>query len=109
MNGFARAWHRWMHTPAPVENSRRGRSRAESYGAELRLDHLASSIYGLGLAFQEGRKWDFEAIAADRLRELHEAETELDGVQIPADRRATFDRWIDATRNLLHAVSGCAG
>jgi hypothetical protein len=98
-----------MHTPAPVQNGRAGRSREGTYGAELRLDRLNGSIYGLGVAFRERRKWDFEAIAADCLRALHEAEGELEQLALAADRRAAFDRWFDASRNLLHAVAGHAG
>jgi hypothetical protein len=97
-----------MHTPAPIRLAR-GKPSPESHGTELRLERLNGSIYGLGVAFRERRRWDFEAIAADCLRALHEAEAELEALELAAERRAAFDRWIDASRSLLYAVAAARG
>jgi hypothetical protein len=102
---FTRAWQRWMHTPAPVANARQRRSGAATYEAELVMDQLASHVYSLGLSFQAGERLDYETAAADRLRNLHGAETLLDEAGLPAPRRAPFDRWTDATRAVLHAIA----
>jgi hypothetical protein len=102
---FARAWQRWMHTPAPVGNARQRRHEAPTYEAELVMDQLASHVYSLGLSLQAGERMDYETAAADRLRNLHGAEALLDDARLPALRRAPFDQWADATRALLHAVA----
>jgi hypothetical protein len=103
--GFAWAWRRWMHTRAPTENARGRRAQAPTYEAELVIDHLASHVYSLGLCMQRGERMDYEAAAADRLRNLHGAEGLLADVALPPARQAEFDRWIDATRALLHTLA----
>ena len=102
---FEQAWRAWMHTPAPVENARRRNAQAPAYEAELVMDQLASHVYSLGLSLQAGERLDYEAVAADRLRNLHGAETLLDDVTLTESRRRPYLRWVEATRALLHAIA----
>jgi hypothetical protein len=104
-DAFGQAWRAWMHTPAPVEHARRRDTRAPAYEAELVMDQLASHVYSLGLSLQAGERLDYEAVAADRLRNLHGAETLLDDANLTESRRRPYLAWIEATRVLLHAVA----
>ncbi|HET6764577.1 MAG TPA: hypothetical protein VFH27_12925 [Longimicrobiaceae bacterium] len=104
-DAFEPAWRAWMHTPAPVASARRGDARAPAYEAELVMDQLASHVYSLGLAFQAGERLDYEAVAADRLRNLHGAETLLDEADLTESRRRPYLRWMEATRALLHVIA----
>ena len=79
--------------PAHAGAFRRGRVAVEE-----RYERIAEGVTELARAAMGSRQWDYSALAADQLAELHAAEVSLDARSGDAAAHRAF---IDATRSLL--------
>ncbi len=102
-SAFVRAWYAWRRTPLPVDDFLARRGRAPEHDIQLELDHLASSLYALGMAAMEGRARDFGALCDSRRETLREAEGLLEALS--PDARAPYRTWMDQSRALLDALA----
>ena len=100
---FIRAWRAWNRTDPPTENFRLGRSRAATYGVELDLDHLVTSIYATIQGFFDRRPWDHRRRLGDYLEELHRMEAELASLTEAEAQAHRIRDFILATRSVLHS------
>lgn len=100
---FMHAWRAWQRSDLPTENFRLGRSKAATYGVELDLDHLVTSVHATVQGYFDLRTWDHTRRLGDYLEELHRLEAEL--ASLP-ETEAQCDRiraFIQATRSVLHS------
>ena len=92
---YSRAWFEWRCAPLPPE---------DGTSARLDLDHLARYVAGIAQGVEISSDGGFSTIAADQLAKLHAIEAVVD-VEIPAERRTTYDQYIAATRRLLRELA----
>ncbi len=94
---FLNAWRAWQRVPVPLAPAAVGGRRGAA--EEARYERVAAGITELAHAAMGSRQWDYCALAADQLSELHAAEVALDDV---ADAEAAPARaFIAATRAML--------
>jgi hypothetical protein len=99
-------WTEWNATPLPVDNFLSGDVRALTYGIECDLDHHASYVIALIDEFQAGNpRWEFQTLATTKRAELHELKERIRALELPEHVAAAFERYTDATDQLLLAVS----
>jgi hypothetical protein len=98
---LVRAWDDWLRVPAPVANARTHRHSAPAYRVEVKLDRVASHACSLVQGALARQPWDYGALAADGLEELHYVELQLDACDLTRAERAPYERYIAAARALL--------
>jgi hypothetical protein len=95
---FLNAWREWQRVPIPMAPAHAGASRRGLMTVEERYERIAAGITELAHAAMGSRQWDYSALAADQLAELHAAEVAIDGRTGDLDAHHAF---IAATRSLL--------
>lgn len=81
--GFVNTWRRWQHSQLPTLNFRQNRTKAPTYGIELRLDHLASDLHSIGLQLLGGKNLRYNKIAAETQEELNAIVAEINALRDP--------------------------
>lgn len=103
---FQRTWFAWRRLTPPVERFRSGQRNAPTYDFECALDHLDSSVNGIGSGFLAGKAtWDYEALIPPRLAEVTRLQNMLDSMEIPDERKRTYTDFLSATRAVLAVLS----
>jgi len=95
---FLNAWRAWQRVPVPIPavvGARRGRRPT----VDERLERIAASVTEMAHAAMGSRQWDYCALAADQLSELHAADVAID--ERPTGDAAAQRAFIEATRALL--------
>jgi hypothetical protein len=98
---FLNAWRAWQRVPAPVAagvGGRRAPARRDP-GVDERLERVAVAVTEMTHAAMGSRQWDYCALAADQLSELHLADLAIDAAPtVDASAQRAF---IEETRSLL--------
>lgn len=102
--GFYRQWFTWQRTRAPTERYRAGRRGTPAEEVECDIDHLASSVRGLGSGYMEGKDWDYPHLAARSLEEVDRIGARLDACDLPEEEKAVYRRYLATTRAVLDAI-----
>jgi hypothetical protein len=101
---FSSQWFTWRRTQAPAERYRAGSRGTPVDDVECAIDHLASSVQGLGAGYTEGKAWDYPDLAARRLEEVARIDATLDACDLPEEEKAVYRRYLAATRGVLEAI-----
>ena len=98
------AWRDWLRIPAPVANARACQRSAPACRVEVALDRVASRACSLVQGALARQPWDYSALAADGLEELHHVELQLDACDLTRAERAPYTSYITAARALLREI-----
>lgn len=96
---YNRAWFEWRRAPLPREDGSKAR---------LDLGHLASYLAGVGQGVEISSAGSFSTLVADELANLHAIESAVD-VEVPAERRTSYDEYIALTRRFLRELARLEG
>jgi hypothetical protein len=102
--GFSRQWFTWRRMQTPTERYRAGSRGTPVDDVECAIDHLASSVQGLGSGYMEGKDWDYPDLAARRLEEVARIDATVDACDLPEEEKAVYRRYLAATRGVLEAI-----
>jgi len=102
------AWRDWLRIPAPVANARARQREAPTYRVEVGLDRVASHTCSLVQGALSRQPWDYGALAADGLEELHHIDLQLDACDLTRSARAPYERYVAAARALLREIGRLA-
>jgi hypothetical protein len=104
-DSFMRAWRDWWRLQTPVDNFRRGRRDAPTYGLECDLDHIASSVATLGSAYMSRKDWDFVKRGIQELQELAAVHSEAQALgTLQPEHRSALMEYLQATEGVLRAL-----
>src|SRR5829696_1113558 len=92
------AWRDWLRIPAPVANARARQRSAPAYRVEVELDRVASHACSLVQGALARQPWDYSALAADGLEELHHVAVQLDRCDLTHAQRAPCERYCGKSR-----------
>ena len=101
---FLRAWRAWLQTEPPTDNFRHARHQTLSYGIELDLDHLSSSLYTLGVAFIGRESFNFPKLASEELTSLDEIASRVRSDYVSEPERARAESYVALCRTLLNEM-----
>ena len=105
MNGaFPRAGRDWIRADAPIAHSRTRRFSAPTYGVEVELDHLVSSLHSLGSDAISGKTLRWRDLASEALMTLDRLERELARCHIPDSERRQFEVYFRVTRIMVETL-----
>ena len=95
------AWKAWLRVPPPARAAGRRRAVAAETSPEAALDRVGRHVCMLLHGAMTRSAWDYSALAADGLEEVHRIATLLDECDLSTRDRAGCEAYIDAVRALL--------
>lgn len=99
---FLLVWRKWLRATPPTERYRSGDKNHSTYGIEVTLDHVRTSVESLVQALMEGKPWNYVRRANEELAELQLVRFLLE--KEDDDRAKTYLSYIALTEELLHAI-----
>lgn len=104
---FVRTWFAWKRQPRPTEAYESGHRNAVGYALECEIDHLATWVYQLGMAYMSRASRDFPAQAMELLSEVDTLVQSLHGAALTPAERETYLSYLRSTQQVLDALGSC--